>query len=223
VTLVCEDVPGRPELVASGPTVIPSDAGDALAILARYGIATSDGAARAMRRSPPSRDAPSELEVVADNDGARRALIAAGAAEGIVFDDLGVVLDGEARAMGPRIATLAAARGRPVVAGGETTVTVRGRGRGGRNQELVLGAYLARPRGLVCSFGTDGIDGQSAHAGAYLDPMAWSGMADHDACARAALDDNASARFFETSGSAVATGCTGTNVADVCFVVPEWA
>ncbi|GAB4210267.1 MAG: glycerate kinase [Sandaracinaceae bacterium] len=221
VTLVCEDVPGRPELVASGPTVPCNEFVDTLAIVEDHGIVVSDAARRAMHRTAPTLTRPAELEVVADNASARRAVIAAGATLGLAFQDLGVILGGEARTMGPRVVAEARSRGAPVVCGGETTVTVRGNGLGGRNQELVLGAYLEAPRGLVCAFGTDGVDGRSANAGAFLDPVAWARVSDAAARARAALDENASAAFFEESGSAVVTGPTGTNVADLCFVVPD--
>jgi glycerate-2-kinase len=220
-SLVCEDVPGRPELVASGPTVPPPSGPDARAVVAKFGVAVSEAAARAMRRAPVTLASSVEVEVVADNESARRALIRAGRDHGLAFRDLGIALRGEAREAGRRIVAEAGAAGCPVVCGGETTVTVRGRGRGGRNQELVLAAYLARPEGLVCAFGTDGIDGRSDHAGAFLDGATWSAMSEREARARDALEANASASFFEASGSAISTGPTGTNVADICFVVPS--
>jgi len=100
-------------------------------------------------------------------------------------------------------------------------VTVRGQGVGGRSQELVLRAYLEEPSGLICAFGTDGIDGSSAHAGAYLDPPSWARARVAGLDARAALENNDSATFFDRLGTAVVTGPTGSNVADVCFVIPE--
>jgi len=109
-----------------------------------------------------------------------------------------------------------------LLSGGETTVTVRGRGVGGRNQEFVLAAILALD-GMgpvtILSAGTDGIDGPTDAAGA----IAVSG-ADSSTLARAAslgldaqrfLDDNDSYRFFEPLEALLKTGPTGTNVADV--------
>jgi glycerate-2-kinase len=221
VTLVSEDVPGRPELVASGPTCSAS-AGDAAEILGRFGIALDESLRRALARPPLPLAAPPDLEVVADNASARRALVAAGARRGLDFLDLGCVLEGEARVAGAQVVASARAVGRPVVCGGETTVTVRGPGRGGRNQELVLGAFLGdeAPPGLVCSFGTDGVDGRSEHAGAFLDPQAWRSPARRALDPRASLERNDTAPFFADLGTAIRTGPTGANVADVCFVIP---
>ncbi len=220
LTLVAEDVSGRPELVGSGPTFAPEP--DAAAeILARHQVGTTTALWRAMHRPPPAISVQLVAEVVADNESARRAVIARGASLGIDFVDRGELLRGEARLAGVEVARLAQAIRRPFVCGGETTVTVRGRGVGGRSQELVLGAYLDQPCGLICAFGTDGIDGSSPHAGAYLDPPSWarSRAAGLDACA--ALQSNDSATFFARLGTAVVTGPTGSNVADVCFVIPE--
>ncbi|MFO0713359.1 MAG: MOFRL family protein [Sandaracinus sp.] len=106
--------------------------------------------------------------------------------------------------------------------GGETTVTLQARsGRGGRSQELVLGAYLARPHGLVIAFGTDGIDGASDHAGAYLDERAWARASALGLDARGALKRHDSERFFAALGTAIVTGPTGTNAADVACVLPR--
>lgn len=117
-------------------------------------------------------------------------------------------LRGEARDAGRAFAQAARASGaRIVVAGGETTVTVRGSGRGGRNQELALGARPVLGDAVLLAAGTDGIDGTSDHAGAVVGPWTPDGAA--------ALADNDSHRFFATHGGAVLTGPTGTNVADV--------
>ena len=142
-------------------------------------------------------------------------------------------IEGEARDVGIVLAAIAreiAASGEPiprpacVVCSGETTVTIRGRGRGGRNQELALAAAL-KIAGLndvlVVGFATDGIDGPTDAAGA----IAFGGTVER---ARALgldpdhyLSDNDSYHFFERIGDLIVTGPTNTNVADLMFVIVE--
>lgn len=140
---------------------------------------------------------------------------------------LGEPLVGDARTAAGRLVTAAAAVSRDaadarpvcVLAGGETTVTVRGLGRGGRNQELALAmAPLLPAMGgpvMAASVGTDGVDGPTDAAGA---------VADHTTLARAAragldisqyLNDNNSYAFFDALGDLIRTGSTGTNVGDL--------
>jgi len=108
-----------------------------------------------------------------------------------------------------------------LLSGGETTVTVRGRGLGGRNQEFVLAALLALEGGAVdesftiLSAGTDGIDGPTDAAGAIADASTLTRAASLGLDARRFLDDNDSYRFFEPLDALLKTGPTGTNVADV--------
>jgi glycerate-2-kinase len=218
VTLVAEDVPGRPELVASGPTV-PFSTRDARAILAQHGIAIDEALGAALSRPAVALERAPSVVTVVGNDAARRGVIEAASRLGIVMEDLGASLRGEAREAGARL--VRAARDRAVVIGGETTVTVRGGGRGGRNQELVLGAFLARPSGLVASLGTDGIDGASQHAGAYLDEASWAHARRNGRDAERALIENDSASYFADLGTAIVTGPTGSNAADVAWVLPR--
>lgn len=222
LTLVVEDVPGHPELVASGPTMAPPR-GSAIDVLARHGVALDAAMERAIARAPtPWR--PGEIEAIVTNDDARRGALAALRALGLEADDLGATLTGEARETGAALARELARRGRGMIVGGETTVTVTGDGRGGRNQELVLGAYLRAylegEAGLVLSLGTDGVDGASDHAGAYLTPAQWRRAKALGLDARAALARNDSAPFFETLGTAIRTGPTGVNVADLVCLLP---
>jgi glycerate 2-kinase len=125
-----------------------------------------------------------------------------------------------------RIEARTAARGPKacLLSGGETTVTVVGTGKGGRNQELALAlaAPLAalRAPAVVASVGTDGIDGPTDAAGAMVDPTTGdraraAGLDDPDAFLR---DNNAYA-FFHALGDLVVTGPTGTNVGDIQVVV----
>lgn len=210
--VVLSDVPGRdPAVVASGPTFAPPE-GDVRGILERYelwrGLDTSAIAAILEPRPAVAIDARTEL--AGDNATARRAV------SGELVDRDGY-FGGEARELGARIA--AEAHGRGWIWGGESTVTVRGSGRGGRNQELVLGALSAGwSRGLLLALGTDGVDGSSDAAGALIDPPAVRAASALDAAR--ALDDNASHTFFDALGTQLRCGPTGTNVADLCLYLP---
>lgn len=108
------------------------------------------------------------------------------------------------------------------VYGGETTVTVRGSGRGGRNQELALAAALemmSTGNTVLLSGGTDGIDGLSDNAGAVVDTTTAARLEESGIDPRAALSDNDSGTALETIGDAIRTGPTGTNVCDVTLVL----
>jgi hydroxypyruvate reductase len=113
------------------------------------------------------------------------------------------------------------------VAGGETTVTVRGPGRGGRNQELALAAALRMEqldtRQVLLAAGTDGIDGSSEHAGAVVDPRTSSRIRAAGLDPRAALERNDSSSALEAAGDTLTTGPTGTNVCDLVVVIPTSA
>jgi hydroxypyruvate reductase len=105
-----------------------------------------------------------------------------------------------------------------VISGGETTVTIRGTGLGGRNQEFALAAALdiaGLKDVVVLSAGTDGTDGPTDAAGALADGSTVARAEAHDLDAAAYLANNDSYRFFEHLGNLIKTGPTGTNVADV--------
>ena len=148
------------------------------------------------------------------------AACAAAAALGFQSAIVDLTLRGEARTAGEGIARLAkrAASGTCLIWGGETTVTVTGHGRGGRNLELALAAAIALDgeagRALM-SFATDGMDGSSGDAGAVVTGDTMARARARDASADAALDDNDSASFFDKVGGGVRTGYTGTNVNDL--------
>jgi glycerate-2-kinase len=136
-------------------------------------------------------------------------------------------LAGEARDAGRLLAELAL-RARPtapllLVAGGETVVTVRGGGRGGRNQELALGAALALEgagpaRVSLLAAGTDGSDGPTDAAGAFADAGTLARGAAAGVDAAAALADNDAYGFFAAEGGLLRTGPTGTNVMDLALI-----
>lgn len=112
-------------------------------------------------------------------------------------------------------------RGAPLcfLAGGELTVTVKGKGLGGRNTEFVLAALAAMPRStrgwLVLSLGTDGRDGPTDAAGAWADPSLWTVARAKGLDPRTFLADNDSYSFFKRTGRLILTGATGTNVMDL--------
>jgi hydroxypyruvate reductase len=225
VTVVLSDVPGQdPALVASGPTAAPpADAPVARTVLARCGLwsALSD-AARAAVQTPRPSPPPWRLEVAADHTTARRAIVDAAAQRGTTLVDRDGVFGGEARELGAALA-LEAPLG--FVWAGETTVTVRGPGRGGRNLEVALGALAAAwergwSGGPLIALGTDGVDGTSDAAGALIDGHALATARALGLDPRRALADNDAHTFFAALGTALHTGPTGTNVADLIVRLP---
>jgi len=178
--------------------------------------------------------------IVARNADARHAATRAAREQGIQALDLGERLSGEARDLGRRLAALGCAVA-PVagpvclVAGGETTVTLRGDGRGGRSQELALAAALAlhrsarsahRPRiGRIAllAAGTDGTDGPTDAAGAFADAGTVARGLERGQSAEEALRRNDSYAFFASEGGLLRTGPTHTNVMDLALVRVEGA
>lgn len=129
--------------------------------------------------------------------------------------DWGELIVGPAHLAGARFHQAAWMRADDVVAGGETTVEVRGDGVGGRNQEFVLGAITAFRGGLTLSVGTDGIDGASPAAGGFVDALVMRKMAALGLDPAQALSSNDSYTFLKAAGGVIETGATGTNVADL--------
>ncbi|HUG23989.1 glycerate kinase type-2 family protein [Piscinibacter sp.] len=235
LTLALSDVPGdRPIDIASGPTVAdPTHCADAMAILRRHAIevprAVLDLLESGRGESPKPGDprlARDETRLVATPQRALEAAAAVAREAGIAPVILGDAIEGEARDVGKVLAGIAlqvAERGQPVrppcvlLSGGETTVTVRGQGRGGRNVEFLLSLGIAlegHPQVHALAGDTDGVDGQEEIAGAVLTPdslaRAWSqGLRPMER-----LTDNDGHGFFGALGDAVVTGPTLTNVND---------
>jgi hydroxypyruvate reductase len=241
-TLVISDVPGDdPAVVASGPTVAdPTTCEDALAILEKYRIAippTVEAVLRAGVSETPKpgdlRLAHCETRVIATAQGSLAAAAEAARAAGVTPLILGDAIEGEAREVAKVMAGLAkscARHGVParppcvLLSGGETTVTVKGQGRGGRNAEclLALAVALDGAAGIHALAGdTDGIDGTEDNAGALLtdDTLARARAAGLDAKAR--LADNDGYGFFAALGDLVVTGPTRTNVNDFRAILIE--
>lgn len=239
VTLIISDVPGDdPAIVASGPTVAdPSTFADATAILQRYGIDRPAAALQHLRQAREETPKPgdprlarSEVKVIAT---ARQSLEAGASfarAHGVEPIILGDALEGLARTLGREHALVALqhARGdlpgrRPCVllSGGETTVTVRNGGKGGRNSEYLLAFALelakagqAAAKVHALAGDTDGIDGSEDNAGVYFDPGCFSRAQAQGIDAQASLDKNDSFTFFANVDGLVTTGPTLTNVND---------
>ncbi|WP_461209476.1 glycerate kinase type-2 family protein [Desulfocurvus sp. DL9XJH121] len=161
-------------------------------------------------------------------DGAARAAGELGYAP-VVVDS---AMQGEARDVAVRMMRLAGEYGAagPVclLAGGETTVTIQGQGKGGRNQEFALAAALElsgmqglRERVAVMSLGTDGTDGPTDAAGAMVLPHIVPATAEQSAYARGFLMDNNSYEFFDGAGALIRTGPTRTNVMDVVAILVD--
>jgi glycerate 2-kinase len=207
VTLAISDVVGdSPEDIGSGPTSAdPTRVADAKAILVRYGLDVPDPG----WSETPERVA-GDYRLVARGEDSLAA--AAAGARALGYRPLILESEGEARRVGRDHAGLASRlpAGAALISGGELTVTVRGSGRGGRNQEYALAAALALAgregiSGLAAD--TDGIDGDSEAAGAFFECGAPGG--------EAALEANDSGTWFEERGALFVTGPTGTNVSDL--------
>jgi glycerate 2-kinase len=235
VTLMISDVPGdRPADIASGPTIPdPSTCADALGVIRRYGIAVSDnvrdvlesGRGESVKPEDPRLAGHAAIVVAAPQLGLEAAAALA-REEGLAVHILGDGIEGEAREVGRVMAGIAlqvARRGQPflrpclLLSGGETSVTLRGRGRGGRNVEFLLALAIAlggEPGIHAVAGDTDGIDGMEEIAGAYCAPDTLTrafaaGMRPVDR-----LADNDGHGFFEALGDQLVTGPTLTNIND---------
>jgi glycerate 2-kinase len=234
VTLVLSDVIGDPlDVIASGPTVPdPSSVADAQAVLERRGIRPEQPLP--WRETPkPGDPAFDHVQHVIVASNRLAALAAVERARGLGYATLllGTYIEGEAREVGRVAAALAKgllAHGDPLsppaclVWGGETTVTVRGAGKGGRNQELALAAALALdgwPGALIMALATDGSDGPTDAAGAVVSGETLARARALGLDAHAALAANDSYSFFAALGDLLQTGPTGTNVNDLLFVL----
>ena len=235
VTLLMSDVPGDdPVNVASGPTVAdPTTCADALDVLRRHAIAApvnivrvlETGAGESVKPGDP-RLARASTRMIATPQASLEAAAAVARAAGYTAAILGDAIEGEARDVGKVLAGVAlqvSAHAQPVsppcvlLSGGETTVTVRGNGRGGRNVEFLLALAIALDgrAGIYALAGdTDGVDGQEEIAGAIASPDTLTRGWRLGLKARDALAANDGHGFFQALGDSVITGPTLTNVND---------
>jgi hydroxypyruvate reductase len=235
LTLLISDVPGdRPIDIASGPTVAdPTTCADALAIVRRYGITLPPSVLELLQSGRSESVKPGDarlrratVRIIATPQMALEAAAGVARAAGVAAHIISDAIEGEARDVGKVFAAMAlqvAERAQPFTApcvllsGGETTVTLRGAGRGGRNVEFLLSLALSlqsHSRIYALAGDTDGVDGQEEIAGGMLAPdslsRAWSlGMKPNDM-----LANNDAHSFFAALKDSVITGPTLTNVND---------
>lgn len=236
VTLLISDVPGDdPSVIASGPTVAdPTTCGDALAVLAKYGITVSADVRRALEegrletpKPPGMRFANHDIRMIATPRQSLEAAAELARSAGVEPYILSDEIEGESREVAKVHAALArsvARRGEPfntpcvILSGGETTVTVRkAGGRGGRASEFLLGCAIAlqqEPGVFVLAADTDGIDGIETNAGGVVTPDTLSRAAGVGIRAADHLDRNDAFAFLDAIGDLLITGPTFTNVND---------
>lgn len=230
ITLILSDVVGdRLDVIGSGPTVADSHRlAGAEAVLRKYGVAIPPGVLQETPQAGDPRLARVQNLIVGSNRLALDAAARKAKELGYRTLVLSTSIEGETRdiaRMHAAIAREVQESGRPlrrpacILSGGETTVTVRGNGLGGRNQEFVLAAAIELGDGFgsvtIFSAGTDGLDGPTDAAGAIADAHTLARAAKLHLDARAFLDRNDSYRFFESVDGLIKTGPTGTNVMDV--------
>jgi len=246
VNLILSDVVGDPlDSIASGPTVPdPTTFQDAVEILKHHGLwdkvpssvrkVLLEGVKGLIPETPKAGDRVFEKVhniVVGNNLTASLAAHNGLKKAGLNTLLISSCLEGQAREAGTMLASIArevVTSGNPVpkpagiVAGGETTVTVTGKGKGGRNQEIALGAALKigdLDGVVVASVSTDGVDGPTDAAGAMVDGKTLRQAHDLGMNPRKFLAENDSYSFFSKLGDLIFTGPTGTNVCDVSIIV----
>jgi glycerate 2-kinase len=244
VSLLISDIPGDdPALIASAPTLADaSSCADALRVLDRYAIEASASLRSALAagalESPKPQDARfarhSHALIACAQDGLEAAAHAA-RQQGWKAHVLSDSMEGEARELAKAhaaIATQVQRHGQPfeapcvLLSGGEATVTVSGHGRGGRNTEFALALAVAlggRPGIHALSAGTDGLDGNSGAAGAWISPDTLRRARACERSPQEALLDNDSGSFFEAVDALISTGPTFTNINDFRAVIVEAA
>lgn len=246
ISLMLSDVIGDPlDVIASGPTVPDTTTfRDAINVLKKYGVWGAvpetvrklllDGESGLIEETPKVGDPCFKKVhnfVIGNNRLACMAAVDELRKEGLNTLLLTAYMEGEARVVGSFLGSIAKEVitsgnpvGRPagIVAGGETTVTVTGSGKGGRNQEIALSAAF-RISGIesvvVASFSTDGVDGPTDAAGAIADGSTLRRSRELGLDAERYLLNNDSYTFFKQLGDLIFTGPTGTNVNDVTIIV----
>jgi hydroxypyruvate reductase len=235
LTLAISDVPGDdPAVIASGPTVAdPTTVHDALRVLDLYGITLADSLRARLLSGELETPKPgdprlvkSEFRLIASPRQMLEAAAKAARQLGITPLILGDAIEGEAREVGKVLAGMAISCGRHgfpaekpcvLLSGGETTVTLKGAGRGGRNSEFLLGLALAldgAPGIHALAADTDGIDGSENNAGALIGPDTLIRAKKIGLDIRQHLADNDAWGYFSALGDLLVTGPTRTNVND---------
>ncbi len=234
ITLIISDVVGdNLESIASGPTFINSKVNlDAKSVLHKYnlfdkiplsiknyfGELSDDN-----KLSYPQFENQS-IFIIGNNLTALNAAKEKAEQLGFVSKIVNNKLVGEARSAGKEIANLLKNylnidRPTCLIFGGETTVTIKGKGLGGRNQELVLASLIemeeVNKNFIIASVGTDGRDGPTDAAGAFINEQTWKKAIELKLDPQKFLEENNSYNFFNSVGTLIKTGTTGTNVMDI--------
>jgi len=235
LSILISDVPGDdPAVIGSGPTVPdPTTFADALAVVAKYNMELPESVRRHLDAGADETPKPgspifdgNELMFAAKPDKSIEAAAEVARAAGFAVVDLGDLVEGEARDVGREHAELALAckagtgpASAPcvILSGGETTVTMTGHGRGGRNTEYLLGVAerldgAADIYAVACD--TDGVDGSEDNAGAFIDPTTCARAEAAGLSVAAALAGNDAYTLFDNIGDLLVTGPTFTNVND---------
>jgi glycerate 2-kinase len=243
VALMISDVPGDdPSIIASGPTVAdPSTNEDALAIIEKYGIEVPYAVRMRLRHADETpKPGDKRLErveniMIATPQASLEAAAEVARKAGVTPVILGDSIEGESRDVAlvhAGIARQCALRGQPemppcvLISGGETTITLKGKGKGGRNTEFLLALAIAldgRPNIYALAGDTDGIDGSEDNAGALIYPDTLKRAAKAGINAKAMLADNDPWTFFKAIGNLLVTGPTLTNVNDFRAVLIDKA
>ncbi len=241
VALMISDVPGDdPSIIASGPTVVdPSTNADALGIIEKYSIEIPKAVRERLRNADETpkpgdhRLASVENIMIATPQASLDAAAEVARRAGVTPVILGDSIEGESRDVAlvhAGIARQCAMRGQPeappcvLISGGETTITLKGKGKGGRNTEFLLALAIALNgmEGIYAVAGdTDGVDGSEDNAGALIDPTTLARAAKAGINAKAMLADNDPWNFFNKIGDLLVTGPTLTNVNDFRAVLIE--
>lgn len=237
VTLAISDVPGDdPSVIASGPTVAdPTTFADALEIVERYKLSLSDNVRRFLEAGEAETPKPNDerlsraqFKLIATPGQSLKAAALLAEKHGINPIVLGDAIEGDAESVAKQQAkeALLQRKNAPCVllSSGETTVQVRGSGKGGRNGQflLALAIELSGQDGIsAIACDTDGIDGSEDNAGALIRPDTLSRAQRIGLDAPALLAQNDSYRFFDALGDLVTTGPTFTNVNDFRAILIE--
>jgi len=241
IALIISDVVGdKPEVIASGLTVPdPTSFRDAYRVLEKYGLLNRvpqavlklfERGVKGLEEETPKPESTvfrtAHNYIIGSNTDACMGAWSSLKERGYNPLLLTTRMQGEAREVGRFLAGVGSSLSNPpfdaYVIGGETTVTVKGSGLGGRNQELCLSALIAL-RGcggvVLASVGTDGVDGFSEAAGGIIDGYTYSDALEKGVSPEEYLDNNDSGTFFKRVGGAILTGPTGTNVSDLVLLV----
>ncbi len=242
VALMISDVPGDdPSVIASGPTVVdPTSNAEALAILGKYGIAAPPAVVTRLKSESDETPKPGDPRLakvenimIATPQASLEAAASVARKAGVTPVILGNAIEGESRDVAlvhAGIARQCADYGQPamppcvLLSGGETTITLKGNGKGGRNTEFLLALAIAlegKPGINALAADTDGIDGSENNAGALISPDTLARAAAAGLDAKAMLADNDPYGFFVALGDLLVTGPTLTNVNDFRAVLIE--